>query len=108
MPQAAAAASSYTGTGDQDDEDDRAGDENEQLLQYGLAGVGVLILLGGIVMAGTREYKLKGVKIGQIAGAASVIGYGAGYVAGRSKGRSEGHAEGMQLQKNILRAKIGI
>jgi hypothetical protein len=70
--------------------------------------VGVLLLLGGIVVAGTREYKLKGVKIAQIAGAASMIGYGAGYVAGRSKGRAEGHAEGMHVQKDMLRRTLGI
>ena len=73
------------------------GAKNEQLLQYGLAGVGALLLLGSIMMAGTREYKLKGVKIAQIAGAASVVGYSAGYVAGRRKGRAEGHVEGMHL-----------
>ena len=107
MPQAAD-ASLYTETGGQDDEDGSAGGENEQLLQYGIAGVGVLLLLGGIVVAGTREYKLKGVKIAQIAGAASMIGYGAGYVAGRSKGRAEGHAEGMHVQKDMLRRTLGI
>ena len=105
------ATASYAGsnaTHGDSDEDGPVDDTATEQLKYGLAGLGVLLLLGGVAMAGAREYRLKGTKIAQIAGAAGVLGYAAGYMAGHSTGRAKGHAEGMYSQKQAMRRTLGM
>jgi ubiquitin len=89
-------------------EDDAGGDGDGRLEQYGLAGVGLFIVLCGIAIAGSREYTLKGTKIGQIATLAGGLGFVAGFQAGHARGHADGHTKGQDEQKQITRKRMGL